>query len=296
MRLLVIAVVILGTAGGVCALEKEALQISEDFTPYAPDACYMNYYYYVPCPTSSWFWSFSDWQPGDVIGEWFELGDPSMGQDGAGGPPQRRCDSCFCLPDLAGFRVLDFAGYGTIYPGLWTVGFNVWCADPDGCPVGQPLWSSQPVEFCTAGWNYINVQPALGLRDCLVEIGDADWSFRFLITATNVGSRSEYPDWGCDNISTPLSLAAAMHDCGSLPAAYPRPQVSHYEKMHSGYYGVDFANCPPIWFLDGGDSIGDSYGCVELAWRVYLEEPCMTPCDCDATEPTTWGAIKSMYR
>lgn len=99
--------------------------------------------------------------------------------------------------------------------------------------------------------------------------------------------------WGADNISTPLGEGCPMHDLGCLPALYPRPYVGHYSIMHSGYYGQGFEYCPPLWFKDGNDTTADGsqYGFVELKWRIYLA--CSGP---TATEGTTWGDIKSMYR
>lgn len=83
-----------------------------------------------------------------------------------------------------------------------------------------------------------------------------------------------------------------MHDTGCCPALYPRPSVSHYPgTMHTGDYGVNFAYCPPYWFLNPGDTTGDLYGCIELAWRLYLINTGPT-----AAEPSTWGNIKSMYK
>ena len=84
-----------------------------------------------------------------------------------------------------------------------------------------------------------------------------------------------------------------MHDEGCLPALYPRPYVSHYPTMHSGYYGQGFEICPPQWFKDGADTTpdGSQYGFVELAWRLYVV--CGGPTE---TGTTTWGNIKSMYR
>jgi hypothetical protein len=131
------------------------------------------------------------------------------------------------------------------------------------------------------------------VTQCHTEPGPP-WGYpRFLVTATTVGANGTYPAWGMDNISTPVSMACAMHDYGSCPALYPRPYQSHYSKIHTGYYGTDFhfRYCPPIWFLDGRDSTGQVYGFIELAWRVYLVNSGPT-----ATEPTTWGNIKSMYK
>jgi hypothetical protein len=87
-----------------------------------------------------------------------------------------------------------------------------------------------------------------------------------------------------------------MHDESCLPALYPRPYVSHYNTIHSGFYGWAHylgMYCPPGWFLDGRDTTddGSQYGFIELAWTIYLGYTGPT-----ATEPTTWGAIKSMYK
>ncbi|MFZ1946326.1 MAG: hypothetical protein WAW06_02150, partial [bacterium] len=190
-------------------------------------------------------------------------------------------------------RVLDFAGYGTLYPGLFTTQFSIWCADEYGCPVpgpgGCPLWQSGPVELCVGGWNYVVVDPPACVTYC--GTGDPKCYPRFLVTAKHIGWHAAYPQWGFDNIATPIRLACAMHDTGCLAALYPRPYVSHYSTIHSGYYGVDFAYCPPQWFLDGGDTVGNVYGFIELAWRVYLVNSGPT-----ATQPSTWGNIKAMYR
>jgi hypothetical protein len=290
MRSLLIAVIVVCVAASAYGLEKKAAQMREDFGTEPLYECYMNYYYYIPCTTNSWFWQFSGWRPGQVIGEWFRIGDPSMGRAGSGCPPYLNCHPCE-TGVIEQFRVLDFAGYGTVYPGLFTVNFDIWCADANGCPVGPSLWTSGPKEFCAAGWNYISLSPLVPISLCYTEIqGNLKCYPRILITATHTGTLATYPAWGFDNISTPVGLSCTMHDNGCCPALYPRPQVSHYTTMHSGNYGVAFANCPPQWFLDGGDSVGNTFGCVELAWRVYGKYMF------NATEPSTWGNIKSIYK
>jgi hypothetical protein len=296
MRSLLVFAIVLSLAASAYGLEKKAVQMAEDFGSQPLYDCYMNYYYYIPCPTSSWFWAFTGWPAGEVIGEMFTVGDPSMGREGSGCPPYLNCQRC-CDHGLERFRVLDFAGYGTIYPGLFTVNFNIWCSDANGCPVGPSLWASGPTEFCTAGWNYIAVTPLLDLGNCYTQLQSNLKCYpRFLITATHTGISANYPAWGFDNVSTPLGLSCAMHDNGCCPALYPRPQVSHYPAIHSGDYGVAFEHCPPQWFTDGADSVGNVYGFIELAWRVYVRNIYTCCCPDEATEPTTWGAIKAMYK
>jgi hypothetical protein len=290
MRPLLIVLVVVCLAQSAYGLEKEAVEMREDYGSQPLYDCYMNYYYYIPCSTSSWFWSFSGWQSGQVVGEWFRIGDPSMGRAGSGCPPYTTCDPCGAHV-LEQFRVLDFAGYGTLYPSWYTVEFNVWCADASGCPVGPSLWTSGPTELCTAGWNYVVVTPQLCLTNCSTQLqNNMNCYPRFLITARHIGLNPQYPEWGFDDISTPLSKSCLMHDTGCCPALYPRPLVSYYDVMHSGDYGVAFEYCPPRWFLDEADPAGYVYGYIELAWRVYLKNIYTE------TEPTTWGHIKSIYR
>ena len=105
---LALVLVIAATAYGT---EKKAAQMREDFGTQPLYDCYMNYYYYIPCTTSSWFWMYTNWAPGDKVGVFYTIGDPSMGRAGSGCPPYLNCDPCNAHV-LEQFRVLDFAGYG----------------------------------------------------------------------------------------------------------------------------------------------------------------------------------------
>jgi hypothetical protein len=245
--------------------------------------CTLQYYYYVPCPSYSWFWGFFDWTCGDIIGQVFTAGDVSMGMN-------EPCDPTDCFT-VVGARVLDFAGYGTVYPGLFTVQFNIFCADEFSMPVGPSLWESNPYET-HSGWNEIVVSPGVLVSECATDFAFWPSYPRFLLTATHIGSECTYPQWALDNVSGAIIEGCAMHDLGCLPALYPRPYTSHYDIIHSGYYGVDFAYNPPLYFLDGADTSEDGsiFGFLELAWKVMLE------CHGPATEPSTWSGVKSMYR
>jgi len=285
MRCLLVVLLVVGMAASAFGLEKKAVQMREDFSTEPLYNCYMNYYYFIPCPTNSWFWIFSGWSPGDKVGQWFRIGDASMGRSGAGCPPYIGCDpynACY----MEQIRVLDFAGYGTIYPGLFTVRFDAYCSDERGCPIGPALWTTGPVELCTGGWNYVRFPSCYEACDTY----NHGW-WKFLVVATHVGTQANYPAWGVDNVSKPATLGCAMHDAGCCPALYPRPAISHYATMHSGYYGENFQYCPPQPFLDGADSVGDVYGHAELAWRIYMVNSGPTE-----VEPSTWGSIKSIYK
>ncbi len=281
MKYLALALVLV-VATSAFAFEKTAVQMKDDFGTEPLWNCILQYYYYIPCPTYSWFWAFRGWDPGDIIGVFFKIGDMSTGGYTA-------CDPVNCM-HLDLFRVLDFAGYGTTYPGLYTVRFDVYCADANGCPIGGSLWNSGPVET-RYGWNLIYVDPDLAVCPCVIQ---PNYAPRFLITATMIGSDCTYPSWGMDNISTAIQYGCQLHDYGCLAALYPRPFVSHYPVMHSGYYGTGgFQYCPPYVFGDGRNDPGSllPYGAIELAWRAYIT--CAGP---TATEESTWGSIKGMYR
>lgn len=285
MRVLIAAVLLLILVSSVYGLEKKDYMMREDFGSAPLYDCYLSYFYYIPCPSTSWFWGVSGWEPGDIIGVFFKIGDVSTFSNKA-------CDplACFMLEQI---RIMDFAGYGTIYPGYFSVTFDVYCADEHGCPVGPPLWTSAPKATGFA-WNYIQVDPPLCLDDCAVDPGPPPGGPRILVTATHTGSMGLYPAWGFDNISTPVAEQCELHDYCCMDALYPRPYNSHYAQMHTGYYGNgSFQYCPPMWFADGADSTPDAtvFGFIEAAWRIYLI--CQGP---TASEPSTWGNIKSMYR
>lgn len=253
------------------AIDYKEAKMRDDFGTEPTYNYILQYYYYIPCPTYSWFWAFYGWDPGDIIGVHFTVGDQPTG----GYPPA----DPFNTMHLDMFRVLDFAGYGQVYPGLYTVTFDVYCSDTCGCIVGPSLWNSGPIETAY-GWNYIYIDPDLEVCPCVTRPGFAP---KFIITATMIGSDATYPAWGFDNISTPIQNGCQMHDVGCLPATYPRWHVN------TGYYGRDLIiNCPPEPFQEPGDP---QYGYVELAWRAYLTA--MGPTQADQT---SWGSIKSLYR
>jgi hypothetical protein len=265
------------------ALEKKAYQMKEDFGTEPLYDCALQYYYYVPCPTYSWFWAFSGWSPGDIIGMCFNIGDEATGGWGV-------CDPYVCH-EIGQIRVLDFSGYGTVYPGLFTVQFDAYCAPEACCGPYAPvvhLWSSGPLETHYA-WNYFDVHPPLPLTTCW-----ASDNFGFVLTATMTGSEGGYPAWGFDNISTALETGCLMHDVGCLPVVHPRGACGGIDpKVHTGYIGTfPFEYWPPAEFCDGRDTTPgcSQFGSVELAWRVYMF--CSGP---DATKPSTWGNLKSMY-
>ena len=69
MRLCIVLALVLVLASSAFALEKKAYQMKEDFGTEPVYDGWINYYYYIPCPTYSWFWAYTGWDPGDVVGQ-----------------------------------------------------------------------------------------------------------------------------------------------------------------------------------------------------------------------------------
>ena len=292
MKILVIALVLIVLLASipVMAFEGRAYKLREDMGTEPLYDGALNYYYYVPCPTYSWFWAFSGlddpWENGTAVGAWFEIGDLSTGG-------WEVCDPAQCHT-LDMVRVLDFEGMQG-YPGFFRCRMDVFCCDTYGCPVGPSLWNGEC--WPDYAWNYFAIDPPLCISGCSTDPGPPASRPRILVTMTHDGTvyggpSDNYNAWGTDVISRHVEDGCIMHDYGCLPALYPRPYVSHYSTMHSGYYGQDFQYCPPQWFKDPNDSTpdGTEYGFLELAWRIYVT--CSGP---TATQPATWGSIKSMY-
>jgi hypothetical protein len=262
-------ILVLIIATSAFGLERKAWQMKDDFgTAQLYDGA-LNYYYYIPCPTYSWFWAYSGWAQGDIVGVYFSIGD-----QGTGGYDVLDPVNCQQLEQV---RILDFAGYGTVYPGLFTIEMDVWCPP---CPLSW-LGGTGPIET-HYGWNYIPLD--VSVCDCFDGV-----DLTFAVTMKMVGTDATYPAVGMDNVSTAIEQACDLHDYGCLPLVYPRAYV------HSGYFG-NGDPCqydPPLWFLDGRDTTpdGSMFGPIELAWRVYMV--CSGP---TATEPSTWSNIKRIYR
>lgn len=290
MKLLMAIVLVLVIATSAFALERKAYTMRHDYGSEPLYDCYLCYYYYIlnTQGTGSSFWGYYGWDPGDVVGKFFTVGDLSMFSG-------LYCDpeACFALEQL---EVLDFAGFGTIYPDYFNITFDVFCSDDVGCPVGPSLYNSGPV-VTGFGWNVFTFDPPICLDDCVVYPGPPPSHPRILITAQCTGTEGLYPQWGFDNISTAATdpYGREMHDYSCLDALYPRPYTSHYPTIHSGYYGNGFPLpiCPPEWVPDGRDTNDPAtqWGYIELAWTIFLI--CQGP---TATEPSTWGNIKSIYR
>lgn len=64
---------------GIHPLEVRPYRIEEDYGQQPMYDMAIQYYYYLPCPTYSWFWGYSGWEPGDVLGASFTVGDQPSG-------------------------------------------------------------------------------------------------------------------------------------------------------------------------------------------------------------------------
>lgn len=182
--------------------------VREDFGTEQLSDCSLQYYYFIPRPSYSWFWAFVGWTAGDVLGQCFTIGDPSMGGAAACDPGQ-----CHTLEQI---RVLDFAGYGAIHRGLFTFEIDVYRADTYACPVVPSLWNSGPPET-DYSWNYFDVDPSLSICPCVTDPGPPPSAPRILVTVRLTGTEWYFPAWGFDNIGWPVEYGCIMHDSGCLP-------------------------------------------------------------------------------
>jgi hypothetical protein len=270
MKYLALALVLV-LATSAFGLEKKAYQMREDFGTEPMYDGALQYYYYIPCPTYSWFWAWTGWEYCDYIGVVFHIGDYGTG----GWAP---LDPYTCQ-EIETVRILDFAGYGTVYPGLFAIDIIIIC------PPWPYIWlyDSPPINT-HFGWNYIDLIPPVCITPCWV--GECT---TIIVILHFKGTVAGYPAIGTDNISTALEQACVMHDLGCLPATWPRLS------SHSGYYGNGDVTqyYPPLVFCDGRDTTPDctQFGQVELAWRIY-----MTCYGGTETQSSTWGNIKSMYK
>jgi hypothetical protein len=288
MKLCLVLALVLVLATSAFGLEKKAYQMKEDFGTEGLYDGALQFYYYIPCPTYSWFWAYSGWTPGDVVGMGFPIG-----AQGTGGWEPLDPYNCLVLEQI---RILDFAGYGTVYPGLFSIGFYVWCClGPPGPDHEHIIIAATGAVETHFGWNYVVVEPPNGVPVCPCPQNEFGYPV-VAITAEHVGTDGRYPAWGFDNISTPLEQACVMHDLGCLPADYPRPGPGTTPgdplgNVHGGYFGTD-PQSQPIGIPDGRDTTPDvtQFGYIELAWRIYCI--CSGP---TATEPSTWSNIKAMY-
>jgi hypothetical protein len=190
-----------------------------------------------------------------------------MGEQGTGG--FYACDARQCSQGER-IRVLDFAGYGTVYPGLFTIEMNAYASDGDGAPTCH-LWSSGPLET-HFGWNYFEIDPPIDIHKCV----EYQCPYpTFVLTMWMIGTCGTYPAVGFDNVSTLAETGCEMHDRGSMPALYPRkPEGWSGASVHSGYVGrYHFESWPPAPLPDGKHAVDPSgatwYGFAELAWRIY---------------------------
>jgi len=284
LELVMVSLLTLFIAASGFAVEKTAYQMTKDFEAEMPGDCALEYYYYVPCPTCSYFYRWTGWAYGDIVGQLFMIGDASMGGGEA-------CDPATCHR-LEEIRWLDLnpdaPGW---YPTDYMIRFDLFCSDMQGCPIGPSFWSATTLSART-GWNGHTVLNPPCVGAC---IADPPGVPVILLTATHIGwTDGTAPHWGTDAPGKYVQYGSDMHEIGCLPVRYPRPWNSYYSPgIRSGYYGRGTLTCPPQYFCDKLDTTSDctEFGFCELAWTITLS--CSGP---TSAEPATWGRLKSMYR
>ena len=289
MKLCIVLALVLIFATSAFALEKKAYQMRDDFGTELQGTAALRHYYHMSCPEpSSNYWAFTGWDPGDIVGHCFTIGDQGTGGFDPADPGT--CHELECI------RVLDFAGYGTVYPGLFTIELDVYCGALECCYAAplQHIWNSGPLET-HFGWNFIYPDPYVCLSDCAVGPPYVD-PYSVIVTMTMTGPDGVYPALGFDNPGSTVGDGCLLHDYGCMTMTIPRYACGSGmgNEIHSGYVGTfPFEYWPMQFFCDGLDTTLDcsQFGAIELAWTLYFV--CDGP---TANEPSSWGNIKSMYR
>jgi hypothetical protein len=273
------------------SLEATPYGIVDDFETQPLWDCGLQYYYYIPCPTYSWFWAYSGWEPGDILATIFTMGDLSTGAF-------EPCDPYVCA-HIEAVRILELSGYGEAYPGVYSVELDIYCCDAESYPCVH-LWNSGPLDL-GFGWNEFEVWPLVEISRCAAECGNWDPTSKcFALTMTMVGTGGDYPAVGFDNVGTSVEAGCVLHDVGCLPAVFPRSWAGGSgTRVHSGYVGAyPFQYWPPLGLPDGliySGGLGFGCGFVEAAWRMYFH--CTYPTRFETTiQSASWGGIKNLYR
>jgi hypothetical protein len=190
------------------------------------------------------------------------------------------CDTSQCLT----LDVIELIFYDVLAPPAdQSMNVKVFGADPDGEPLEDLLGNldftpsyAESAAFTSVEIDFTNgaVEPGLDLSSC---------GGRFVVILT-WKNPTGHPALVLDNVGTCVDSCAVEAACcqmGTEPYLYPRP-------IHTYYYGAEWAWSKQDSICDPGGCV--TYGCLEALWT------CGFCTKTAATEPTTWGGIKALYR
>ncbi len=208
-----------------------------------------------------------------TVGVHFTMSDPV--------PWLSACDTSTCLT----LDEIEIVLYWVLPPGNdQSMNIKVYAADENGEPVGEPLGNRdfQPTyvdttlfPVCHIDFTNDGSEPGLDLSSCG---GD----FLVLLTWKN---DTGHPYVVLDNVSSCVDSCSSNPVCcqmGSEPYVYPRTTVRTHDYGFEGSWSKGHAYCDPNGC--------DTYGALEALWTCRFCT--LTP----ATQPTTWGTIKALYR
>jgi hypothetical protein len=191
------------------------------------------------------------------------------------------CDTNACMTlDAVGLVLYD----ALAPPADQSMNIKIYGADAGGNPSGSLLGNrdfeveySDTAAFTSVEIDFTNggVEPGLDVSGCC---GD----FIVLLTWKN---STGHPCLVLDNMGTCVDSCSADPACcemGNYPYVYPRLWT------HTYYYGSEWAWSKQDSFCDLGGC--GTYGYLEALWE------CGFCTKSTATEPTTWGGIKAIYR
>jgi hypothetical protein len=233
-------------------------------------SCVKSYYYLLEaCPYVT---VLDGIEADETFGMHFNMLDSVHGH-----PP---CDTSACLT----LDVIELVFYDVLAPPEdQSMNVRVFGADPDGELVGSLLGNRdfEPSHTMPGGFSAVEIDFTNGGMEPGLDLSGCAGNFVVLLTWKNSSGR---PGFVLDNIGTCVDSCAvesACCDMGSAPYVYPRA-------IHTYYYGTE-------WAWSKQDSVCDlggcgTFGCLDALWT------CGFCTQSAATDPTTWGGIKAMYK
>jgi hypothetical protein len=234
----------------------EEANLDRIYSPAQENICNIVYYNYC----SGWVYYWTGWTAGATMGVCFDLGD---------------CADCFgaCdgLMDIWwGWKRITTYGH---------VDVEVFCADDNCCPTGNPLAGFYYVPVSESAWTHFTFDPPLDITGCagmLIVQGrllEPDMTVNYTdcndcnINMSDPPCQTD-PVWDC--VAHSFIFADAVDYCG----VYGTPAV----------FFITYPGTQCTWY-------GYSGFVADLLCDIYLM--CEFP---SATEDATWSEIKSLYK
>ncbi len=239
-------------------------------------SCTLSYFYTVP--GCGWVWVIDGIEENESFGVRFNMTDEVPFHD--------PCDTSACLT----LDALKIMLYDVLPPPAdQSMNLRVYAAGEGGDPLGDLLGNVdfEPSYAGTASFTTEIIDFTKGGSTPGLDLSGCGGDFVVILTWLN---STGHPCFVLDNISTCVESCAVDPDCcqmGTYPYVYPRttPHTHYY-----GYFGSWLTDPDPTCDFRDSTTLCDEYGYIEGMITSYF---CTVS---QATEPSTWGSIKAMYK